>query len=140
MTFPRVLSRIHADYINKIVLRFVTHTTLADLEHVGRRSGLVRHTPLRAFRMHDRVVIALNFGRESDWLKNIQASGRCRMRLGDQILELTSPRIVPLEQGVKGMPWAFGVGLRYVVHTTECVELSVISSAPAETSTALVRP
>jgi deazaflavin-dependent oxidoreductase (nitroreductase family) len=140
MTFPRVLSRIHADYINKIVLRFVTHTTLADLEHVGRRSGLVRHTPLRAFRTQDRVVIALNFGRESDWLKNIQTSGQCRMRLGDQMLELTSPRIVSLEQVVNGMPWAFGVGLRYVVHTTDCVELSIISSAPAETSMALARP
>ena len=134
MTFPRVLSRLHEDYINKIVLRFVTHTTLADLEHIGRQSGLVRHTPLRAFRTRDKVMIALNFGRESDWLKNIQAAGRCRMRLGDQILELTSPRIVPLEQGVKDMPWVFGVGLRYVVHTTDCVELSVISSAPAATS------
>lgn len=132
MPFPRVLSRHTRGCINRVTLRFAGHVAFADLEHIGRRSGTVRHTPLRAFRTDDKVMIGLNFGRESDWLKNIQAAGRCRMRLGDEQLELGAPRIVPVKQGVEGMPWLFGVVLRYVVHTADCVELPVVSSTPVE--------
>jgi hypothetical protein len=77
------------------------------------------------------VVIGLNFGRESDWMKNIMAAQRCRMRLGDQVMELAEPRITPIKEGVKGMPKLFGFGLRYLVRTRECLELSVVSSVPA---------
>jgi hypothetical protein len=77
-------------------------------------------------------VIGLDFGLESDWLKNIQAAGKCRMRLGGEQLELGAPRVVPVVEGVRGMPWIFGIALSYVVHTTDCVELSVLSSTPAE--------
>jgi len=91
----------------------------------------VRHTPLRAFRKRDKVVIGVNFGRESDWLKNIQAAGACRMRLGGERLELGAPRVVPVIEGVRGMPWLFGVVLRYVIRTVDCVELPVVHSTPA---------
>jgi deazaflavin-dependent oxidoreductase (nitroreductase family) len=133
MSFPRFLARIHAAYINKVTLRFVGHTAIADLEHVGRRTGRVHHTPVRAFRTGRTVVIGLNFGRQSDWVKNVEAARRCRMRLGDQVMELADPRIVPIDQVVKGMPKLFRFGLRYLVRTRDCVEHSVLSSvlAPA---------
>jgi deazaflavin-dependent oxidoreductase (nitroreductase family) len=139
MTFPRVLGRYARGRINRMTLRFAGHAAFADLEHVGRRSGIVRHTPLRAFRVHDTVVIGLNFGRESDWLKNIEAAGGCRMRLGGEQLELGAPRVVPLEQGVAGMPRLFGVALRFVVHTAECVELPILSSTAAAANPARAR-
>jgi deazaflavin-dependent oxidoreductase (nitroreductase family) len=142
MSFPRFLTKIHSDYINKVALRFVGHTAIADLEHVGRRTGRVHHTPVRAFRTGNAVVIGLNFGRESDWMRNVKAARRCRMRLGDQVIELTDPRVVPIEQGVNGMPKLFGFGLQHVVRTRDCLELSVLSSvrAPAGGSTGLKGP
>jgi len=76
-------------------------------------------------------VIGLNFGRESDWMQNVAAAQRCRMRLHDQQMELTAPRIVPIAEGVKGMPTVFGLGLRYVVRTRDCLELTVVSSVPS---------
>jgi deazaflavin-dependent oxidoreductase (nitroreductase family) len=133
--FPRMLSRYTRRYVNGVALRLVGRAAFADLEHVGRRSGLVRHTPLRAFRGRDKVVIGLNFGRDSDWVKNIQAAGSCRMRLGGEQLELGAPAIVPLGQGIQGMPWLFGVALRYVARTTDCVELPILGSAPAKVRT-----
>ena len=132
MSFPRFLTGIHAEYINKVALRLVGHTAIAELEHVGRRTGQVHHTPVRAFCTRDKVVIGLNFGRESDWMKNVKAARRCRMRLGGQLMELAEPRIVPIEEGVKGMPRLFGFGLRYLVRTRDCLELSVVSSVPAQ--------
>jgi deazaflavin-dependent oxidoreductase (nitroreductase family) len=130
--FPRVLGRSLRGRGNAAALHLVGRAAFADLEHVGRRSGAVRHTPLRAFRVGDRVVIGLNFGRESDWLKNVQAAGSCRMRLGKELLELGMPRVVPVRQGIEGMPWLFGVALRYLVRTVDCVELPVLTSTPVE--------
>jgi hypothetical protein len=47
-------------------------------------------------------------------------------------LELGAPRVVPVKEGIKGMPWLFGVALRYVARTADCVELPVVGSAQAE--------
>jgi deazaflavin-dependent oxidoreductase (nitroreductase family) len=130
MPFPRAMRRHAPGFVDRIGLRLVGHAAMADIEHAGRRSGVVRHTPVRAFRMGERVVVGLNFGRESDWLKNIQAAGGCTMRLGKQRLTLGAPQVVPLEEGVQRMPWWFGLALRYVVRTVDCVELPILAEAP----------
>jgi deazaflavin-dependent oxidoreductase (nitroreductase family) len=143
----RALTGVHTRYINKVAARLAGRRgSLADLEHVGRTSGVVRHTPVRAFRTGDTVVIGLNFGRESDWLKNIAAAGGCRMRLGGEILELGAPRVMPIKEGAQAMPRWFGLGLRYLGRTTECVQLPVIPSdrphmpqPPAHGNTATVK-
>ena len=126
MTFPRVMTRFTRGAVNTMTLRLVGHAAFADLEHVGRRSGVLRHTPVRAFRTRDTVVVGLNFGRQSDWFKNIQAAGTCQMRLGRQQLTLGAPALVPAEQGARNMPWLFRAALRHVAHTAECVELPIL--------------
>jgi deazaflavin-dependent oxidoreductase (nitroreductase family) len=129
VTLHRALTGVHTRYINKVAARLAGRRgSLAELEHVGRTSGVVRHTPLRAFRIGDTVVIGLNFGRESDWLKNIAAAGGCRMRLDGEVLELGAPRVVPIQEGAQGMPRWFGLGLRYLVRTADCVQLPVLAS------------
>jgi hypothetical protein len=75
------------------------------------------------------VVVGLNFGRQSDWYQNIKAAGTCRMRLGREQLTLGPPTLVPVEQGVKNMPWLFRFALRHVVRTTECVQLPILDAA-----------
>jgi deazaflavin-dependent oxidoreductase (nitroreductase family) len=134
MPFARSLSRCTRGRVNTVFLRFAGRAAFADLEHVGRVSGTVRHTPLRAFRTSRRVVVGLNFGPDCDWLRNCQAAGRCRMRLGREQLELGAPRVVPVEQGTRAMPWLFGVALKHLAHTTECVEWPVLTSASVATS------
>jgi deazaflavin-dependent oxidoreductase (nitroreductase family) len=116
--------------INGISLRLAGHAAFADLEHVGRISGTVRHTPVRAFRAGDTVVVGLNFGRQSDWYRNIEAAGTCRLRLGGELLTLGAPALVPAKEGVKGMPWPFRFALLHVVRTTECVQLPILQGLP----------
>ena len=65
MTFPRAMTRFTRGAVNKMTLRLAGHAAFADLEHVGRKSGIVRHTPVRAFRIGNTVVVGLNFGRQS---------------------------------------------------------------------------
>ncbi len=71
MTFPRALARFTRGAVNHMTLHLAGHAAFADLEHVGRKSGIVRHTPVRAFRAGDTVIIGLNLGRRSDWYQNI---------------------------------------------------------------------
>ncbi len=99
MTFPRALSRYTRGAVNRMTLRFAGHAAFADLEHVGRKSGVLRHTPVRAFRTGDMVVVGLNFGRQADWFENIKAAGTCRMRLGNQHLSLGAPDDSPRRSG-----------------------------------------
>jgi deazaflavin-dependent oxidoreductase (nitroreductase family) len=131
MTFPRALARCLRSTVNQVTLHAAGHAAVADLEHTGRKSGAVRHTPVRAFRSGDTVVIGLNFGRKSDWYQNIKAAGTCRMRLGGEELTLGAPALVPVARGSKDMPWLFGFVLRRVVHTAECVRLPIVQSSRA---------
>ena len=79
MPFPRVLTKVFHGRLNRITLRFAGHAAFADLEHVGRRSGTAYHTPVRAFRVGDTVVVGINFGTRSDWFRNITRAGTCRL-------------------------------------------------------------
>jgi deazaflavin-dependent oxidoreductase (nitroreductase family) len=62
--------------------------------HVGRRSQREYRTPVNVF--HDRggYVIALTYGQDADWVKNVLAAGRCTLITRDRQLELTAPRIL----------------------------------------------
>ncbi|NUR47839.1 MAG: nitroreductase family deazaflavin-dependent oxidoreductase [Hamadaea sp.] len=113
------------------MLRFAGHGAFADLEHVGRRSGLVHHTPVRAFLVGDVVIVGLNFGQRSDWFRNIMNSGFCEMRLGRERLTLGNPRVVPVDRGTKDIPWLFRFGLRHMAHTKECVVLPIMARRSA---------
>jgi deazaflavin-dependent oxidoreductase (nitroreductase family) len=130
MTFPRALARFTRGTINNMTLHLAGHAAFADLEHVGRKSGIVRHTPVRAFRVGDTVIIGLNFGRQSDWYQNITAAGTCRIRLGGEQLTLGAPALVPAGQAAKDIPWLFSFALRHVVRTAECVRLPILHSSP----------
>ena len=129
MTVPRALTRYIRGAVNQMTLHLAGHAAFADLEHLGRKSGTLRHTPVRAFRTGDTVVIGPNFGRQSDWYRNIKAAGTCRLRLRGEQLTLGAPTLVPVQQGVKGTPWPFRFALRHVVHTTECVQLPILHTA-----------
>jgi deazaflavin-dependent oxidoreductase (nitroreductase family) len=126
MTFPRAFARCTHGVVNQMTLHLAGHAAFADLEHVGRKSGIVRHTPVRAFRSGDTVTIGLNFGRQSDWYQNIKAAGTCRIRMSGGHLTLGAPVLVPAGQATRNMPWLFGLALRRLVHTAECVQLPVL--------------
>ena len=50
--------------------------------HRGRRSGREFRTPLFAFRRDRTLVIALLYGRQSDWLRNLRHGGGHVVRTG----------------------------------------------------------
>lgn len=49
------------------------------VRHVGRRSGQTYETPLIVARVDGGFVIALTYGPNVDWYKNVQAAGGCTL-------------------------------------------------------------
>jgi deazaflavin-dependent oxidoreductase (nitroreductase family) len=61
--------------------------------HRGRRSGREYQTPVNVFPADDGFVIALTYGADTDWVKNVQAAGGCELRTRGRVLRVGSPRV-----------------------------------------------
>ena len=61
--------------------------------HTGRRSKRRYETPVNVFRSADGYVIALTYGTESDWVRNVLAAGWCDLITRGRRERLTSPVI-----------------------------------------------
>jgi deazaflavin-dependent oxidoreductase (nitroreductase family) len=62
--------------------------------HRGRRSGRAYRTPVLAFRQGETLVVALIYGEESDWLRNLRAAGGGQVVRGGRTYELGAPHVV----------------------------------------------
>jgi deazaflavin-dependent oxidoreductase (nitroreductase family) len=79
---------------NRITSRFAARLPgFGILTHVGRKSGRVYRTPVNVFRTPE-GLIALTYGRESEWVKNVLAAGRCELETRGVRYELSAPTIV----------------------------------------------
>lgn len=65
----------------------------AIVSHVGRKSGRAYRTPVNAFRTEDGYIIAPTYGSESDWVKNVLATGSCELQTRGRHVSLTDPHI-----------------------------------------------
>jgi deazaflavin-dependent oxidoreductase (nitroreductase family) len=61
--------------------------------HTGRRSGKRYRTPVNVFRRPDGFVIALTYGRDSDWVRNVLAAGGCELTTRRRRYRLRDPEI-----------------------------------------------
>jgi deazaflavin-dependent oxidoreductase (nitroreductase family) len=66
---------------------------LASIEYVGRKSGTLRRTPVWAFVTSDHALVGLPYGRDVNWVRNVMASGHCRMQVHGQVYELDEPQV-----------------------------------------------
>jgi deazaflavin-dependent oxidoreductase (nitroreductase family) len=87
---------------------------LCIIYHVGRRSGKPYATPLIAFPTPFGFVIALTYGPEVDWYKNITAAGHCQISWHGKVYDLH--KIEPLEpkDALPLLPWIFRTVLHLV--------------------------
>lgn len=67
------------------------------VEHVGRSSGRRYQTPVVATEIDGGYAIALPYGSNTDWLKNVLAAGRATLRSGGLIHHLEEPRVVDID-------------------------------------------
>ena len=106
MQLPQWLARFNRYVTNPIQRMWAGWApSMGILEHVGRKSGKPYRTPLNVFATDDGVAIMLTYGPDRDWLKNITAAGRARIRHRGKMIEFADPRVMPkaeAAQSVKG--------------------------------------
>ena len=92
----RVLVRPLTKLLNPLMVRLAGRRffPMAQIHHVGRRSGKAYVTPTSAHVHGDVLLIGLTFGNQSDWSRNVRAAGGCTVRLGGHAYRATSPELI----------------------------------------------
>jgi deazaflavin-dependent oxidoreductase (nitroreductase family) len=95
MPLPASLARFNRVVTNRIVRPVAGRLPgFAIVTHAGRRSGRTYRTPVTLFRRDDRYVIALTYGRDSQWVRNVLAAGGCEVETRGARVRLVEPQIV----------------------------------------------
>lgn len=136
MAMPRSFARL-GRYVNPVLGRLApTVPPLAMLHHVGRRSGRAYRTPVQAFPTERGWVIALVYGDQVDWVRNVFAGGGGELVRRRRRYRLTEPRRVDGRAGRRLLPW-WSRALMGLVRVDEFVELAATPPAtpPAAAAT-----
>jgi deazaflavin-dependent oxidoreductase (nitroreductase family) len=103
--------RFGASYVNRVIDPWLVRQGIVSksegelglLEHVGRKSGLVRVTPVHPVATDTGFRIIVPLGEESHWAQNVLAAGHCRIQVGEVVHELDEPALVA-PSSVEGLP------------------------------------
>ncbi len=103
-----------------------THSEIGPLEHIGRRSGLRRLTPVHPEPTPEGFRVMVPLGARSEWARNVIAAGHCRLQLHGQVYALAEPVLVRPDR-VSGLPWVIrrtmaALGFEYLSLRTVGVE------------------
>jgi deazaflavin-dependent oxidoreductase (nitroreductase family) len=74
------------------------------IRHVGRATGRPYETPVGAFATDDGFVIALPYGSDTDWLKNVLASGSTTIVHEGNTYRVDQPELVPTAVAAPHLP------------------------------------
>jgi deazaflavin-dependent oxidoreductase (nitroreductase family) len=108
-TNPRLGTRWANETLDPFLVRYgaIAHSDdeLGLIEHVGRRTGIVRRTPVHPVRTATGFRIVVPLGPKSEWAHNVIAAGRCRMQVGEVVYELDEPALVPAQEMTELPGW-----------------------------------
>jgi deazaflavin-dependent oxidoreductase (nitroreductase family) len=91
--------------------------------HVGRKTRRQYRTPVMVFRRDNRFVIALTYGRDSQWVQNVLAANGCELETRNRKLRLTHPRLFHDERR-ESMPTFVRIVLG-IINVSDFLELTV---------------
>ncbi len=95
MPLPRRVARFNRIATNRLIGRFADRLPgFAIVIHRGRRSGKEYRTPINAFRTGDGYRIALTYGPDADWARNVRAARGCTIITRGQYIALRDPQLL----------------------------------------------
>jgi deazaflavin-dependent oxidoreductase (nitroreductase family) len=107
MPLPQALAQFNRRVTNRVAGLVAGHAPgFGIVVHKGRKSGRVYRTPVTLFTHDGGYRIALTYGRNVDWLKNILAAGEFDLETAGRTVTLTDP-VVCHDAGASWAP--FGV-------------------------------
>ncbi|MGH9119835.1 MAG: nitroreductase family deazaflavin-dependent oxidoreductase [Acidimicrobiales bacterium] len=117
------VARFNRSVTNHLTRPLITHLPNgAVVVHRGRRSGREYRTPVLAFSQDDGFVIALTYGADVDWVRNVLAAGACRLERGGHEIDLTRPVMLEGDAATAGTPSVVRRVLR-TIHVTLALRL-----------------
>jgi deazaflavin-dependent oxidoreductase (nitroreductase family) len=94
MPLPRAVARINRRVTNRLLTGLATRLPgFGVVVHTGRRSRRQYRTPVNLFRRGERFTIALTYGINADWVRNVLAEGGCTLETRGRTLRLSRPRL-----------------------------------------------
>jgi deazaflavin-dependent oxidoreductase (nitroreductase family) len=94
MVIPRAVARFNRVALNRVTRRIAPWMPgFGVVVHRGRRSGRPFRTPVNVFPTGTGYVVALTYGPDSDWVRNVQAAGGCDLETRRRLVHLSSPRL-----------------------------------------------
>ncbi len=95
MPLPRAVARINRRVTNRLLTGLATRLPgFGVVIHTGRRSRRQYRTPVNVFRRGDRFTIALTYGPDADWVRNVLAAGGCALETRGRTLRLSRPQLI----------------------------------------------
>jgi len=95
MALPKGLARFNKVATNHVLAPFAARLPgFAIVHHIGRRSGREYSNPVNLYRRGGGYAIALMYGADSQWVRNVQAAGRVRVVNRGRTIELVEPELV----------------------------------------------
>ncbi|HEX6232074.1 MAG TPA: nitroreductase family deazaflavin-dependent oxidoreductase [Jiangellaceae bacterium] len=114
MPAPRWLARANRVGFNRVVRLIAPRLPgFGIVVHRGRRSGRSYRTPVNVFRREGGFLIALTYGSDSDWVKNVIANGGCELQTRGRRYTLTAPRVYR-DESRRGVPAPVRAPLRAI--------------------------
>ena len=95
MPIPHAMRRVNKVVLNKVTRQLAPWLPgLGVVVHRGRATAKAYRTPVNVFpRPGGRYVLALTYGADTDWVKNVIAAGGCELLTRGKHIELTAPRL-----------------------------------------------
>ena len=94
MPIPRAIARLNRVGLNRIIKRIAPRLpAFGVVIHQGRRTGRSYRTPVNVFATADGYLVALTYGKDSDWVKNVLSAGGCELITRGRRVRLVSPRL-----------------------------------------------
>ena len=125
MRFSDGLAQFNRLAFNRVVRTFAGRrgSPVAVVEHRGRRSGRRYRTPVLAVGTDGGYLVALFYGADRDWVRNVLTAGSCSLERGGQRVELTDPRMLDVGDGMALVPAPMRPALR-LLRVTRVLRLS----------------
>lgn len=131
MPFPRWLARVNLHVTNRVLEPLARRVSIMGVViHEGRKSRKKYRTPVMVFRQGNRCVIALTYGRDSQWVQNVVTANGCELEIRRRTMQLSHPRVFRDERR-ESVP-AFVRLFLGILNVSDFLELTADQDTPSE--------
>jgi deazaflavin-dependent oxidoreductase (nitroreductase family) len=130
----RTLVRPLTKILNPLMVRLAGRRffPMAQIHHAGRRSGKAYVTPTSAHLRGDVLLIALTFGNQSDWSRNVRSAGGGTIRIKGEDYDVTQPQVTSRQEAKPLVQAAFSPMERAGLRILGIKQVMILQAVPAE--------